>query len=186
MADAGAREGFVGAPWGGTFRIISEGKLKDRGIGEVAVKSPSQMLGYWRAADQTAASRFDDYLLTGDIGELDQDQSLRLIGRNKHEINRGGVKVLAEEIDMLLERHESVDEACGFGVPDEISGEIVGAVVTTSDRALTPSALLEWCRENARPDAVPFRIDIVDDIPKNDRGKIVRKVVQDRMVAEWS
>ncbi len=186
LTDASVAEGFVGRPWGGAFKVLREGQLCDVGKGEVAVKSPSMMLGLWGAPEATRALMKGDYMLTGDIGQLEADQTLRLLGRNKHEINRGGIKVLAEEVDMLLERHVDVIEACAFGIPDEISGEVVGAVVKAQSPALTAEALLDWCRAHARIEAVPFQLEIVDDIPKNDRGKIARADVRGEMVAKWS
>ena len=143
------------------------------------------MLGLWGAPEQTDALMIDGFMRTGDIGELHADQSLHLVGRSKHEINVGGIKVLAEEIDMLLERHPDVIEACGFGIPDQIAGEIVAAVVKVRSTTLASSELLQWCRQNARADAVPKRIEIVDSIPKNDRGKIARMDVKERMITEW-
>ena len=78
-------------------------------------------------------------------------------------------------------------EACSFALPDKIAGEVVGAVVTTkSDVNLTPDAIITWCRSQARPDAVPFRLEIIDEIPKNDRGKISRADVQKAMSDKWS
>ena len=86
---------------------------------------------------------------------------------------------------MLLERHPDVIEACGFGIPDQIAGEVVAAVVKVRSTTLASSELLQWCRQNARADAVPKWIEIVDSIPKNDRGKIARMDVKERMIAEW-
>lgn len=185
LADSDGRDGYVGTPWGGTFRVLKDGVLRESGQGEVAVKSPGQMLGLWGDPEQTDALMIDGFMRTGDIGDLHADQSLHLVGRSKHEINVGGIKVLAEEIDMLLERHPDVIEACGFGIPDQIAGEVVAAVVKVRSTTLASSELLQWCRQNARADAVPKRIEIVDSIPKNDRGKIARMDVKERMIAEW-
>ena len=72
-----------------------------------------------------------------------------------------------------------------FGIPDVIAGERVAAVVKVRSKTLTSAELRVWCRENARADAVPARIEIVDDIPKNDRGKLARMDVKDSMIAAW-
>ncbi len=177
-------DGFVGAPWGGKFRVFRDGKLHDEGRGEVALTSPSMMLGLWGIS--APQDTFDDYFLTGDIGELAKDQTLRLVGRTKNEINRGGIKVLAEEVDMLLERHPDVAEACSFGIPDEMSGELVGAVIRLNPGAtLGDTALFAWARNHARIEAVPTRIAIVDEIAKNDRGKLARQAIQKEMIKAW-
>lgn len=179
-------DGYVGRPWGGEFRVLRDGHLHDTGEGEIAVKSPGQMLGFWRDADKTRETMMDGFLLTGDLGQLSADQSLRLVGRSKNEINIAGIKVLAEEVDMLLESHPDVAEACSFGIPDAVSGERVAAIVRARTPDLLAQDLILWCRENARADAVPSKIEIVGEIPKNDRGKIARVDVKARMIAKWS
>jgi acyl-CoA synthetase (AMP-forming)/AMP-acid ligase II len=177
-------DGFVGAPWGGTFRVLRDGALHVEGRGEVALTSPSMMLGLWGMPAQQDTQ--DGYFLTGDIGELAKDQSLHLVGRTKNEINRGGIKVLAEEVDMLLERHPDIAEACSFGIPDEMSGELVGAVIKLNVGAvLADTDLFAWARNHARLEAVPTRIAIVEEILKNDRGKLDRQAIQKEMIAEW-
>ena len=178
-------EGFVGRPWGGTVRVFRNGEMHDQGRGEVALTSPSMMLGLWGGAEQSECE--NGHFLTGDIGELGEDQTLRLVGRLKNEINRGGIKVLAEEVDMLLERHPDVAEACAFGIPEEISGELVGAVVRLNDGAvLSDQALIAWCREHARAEAAPSRIAIVEEVAKTDRGKLARRAIQQEMTQKWS
>jgi acyl-CoA synthetase (AMP-forming)/AMP-acid ligase II len=181
--DAAGAEGNVGKPWGGRFGVFRDGALRETGRGEVAVQSPARMLGLWGAAEQ--AETPDGWLMTGDIGELQEDQTLRLIGRVKNEINKGGIKVLAEEVDMLLERHPDVLEACAFGIPDEISGELVGAVVRI-DGQTTPEELIAWCRGEVRADAVPHRVAVADEIAKTDRGKPDRRAERAKWVAAWS
>lgn len=179
-------DGYVGRPWGGEFRVLRDGRLHKTGDGEIAVKSPGQMLGFWRNAEKTRETMMDGFLLTGDLGQLSTDQSLRLVGRTKNEINIAGIKVLAEEVDMLLEAHPEVAEACSFGIPDAVSGERVAAIVRARTPDLLAQDLILWCRQNARADAVPSKIEIVDEIPKNDRGKIARVDVKARMIAKWS
>ncbi|WP_400088901.1 hypothetical protein [Yoonia sp. R78084] len=87
---------------------------------------------------------------------------------------------------MLLESHPDVAEACSFGIPDAVSGERVAAIVRARTPDLLAQDLILWCRENARADAVPSKIEIVGEIPKNDRGKIARVDVKARMIAKWS
>jgi acyl-CoA synthetase (AMP-forming)/AMP-acid ligase II len=170
-----ARDGYVGRLWGGSVAIDSA----DGGRGEVLVQSPSMMLGYWQRPDLDEAAFTDGWFRTGDIGELDGQGNLTLVGRSKSEINRGGIKIQAEEIDMLLERHEAISEACAFGIPDAIAGEAVAAAVVLADGAqFDPEALKAWCRARVRDEAVPSRLFAVAAIPRNDRGKIVRADVR--------
>ncbi|MEL7180510.1 MAG: class I adenylate-forming enzyme family protein [Pseudomonadota bacterium] len=185
-ADPDRRDGYVGKPWGGTFRVLRDGALHRSGAGQIAVKSPGQMLGFWRDPEKTDAAMVDDFMLTGDLGCLSADQSLTLIGRTKNEINVAGIKVHAEEVDMLLEGHPEIAEACSFGIPDPIAGERVAAIVRVLNSRLDAQDVIQWCRSNARADAVPGKIEIVDEIPKNDRGKIAREDIKESMIAKWS
>lgn len=173
LDEAEARDGYVGRLWGGSVAIDGGGR------GEVLVQSPSMMLGYWQRPDLDEAAFTNGWFRTGDIGELDGQGNLVLVGRSKSEINRGGIKIQAEEIDMLLERHESITEACAFGIPDAIAGEAVAAaIVLTDGAAFDPEALKAWCRARVRDEAVPSRLFAVASIPRNDRGKIVRADVR--------
>jgi len=171
---AEARDGFVGRLWGGSVAIADGGRR-----GEVLVQSPSMMLGYWQRPDLDAAAFSNGWFRTGDIGELNAQGNLILVGRSKSEINRGGIKIQAEEIDMLLERHEAIVEACAFGIPDAIAGEAVAAAIVLAEGAsFDPEALKAWCRTRVRDEAVPSRLFAVAAIPRNDRGKIVRADVR--------
>lgn len=185
LDDKRCADGYVGRPWGGQYKVWRGGKLHNSGAGEIAVQTPGQMLGFWGQPEKTAAVFRGKYMLTGDLGILEADQSMTLVGRTKNEINVAGVKVLAEEVDMLLERHPSVLEACSFGIPDKIAGERVGAIVRVSDSTVDASSLIAWCSREARPDAVPAKVEITEEIPKNDRGKVSRQTVRETMVAKW-
>jgi acyl-CoA synthetase (AMP-forming)/AMP-acid ligase II len=180
-----AGDGYVGQVWGGRAAILDEdGNIVSAGRGEVVVQTPSIMLGYWRRPDLDAEAFAGNWFRTGDIGELDEAGGLVLSGRMKTEINRGGIKIQAEEVDMLLERHEAVAEACAFAIPDPVSGEAVAAaVVVRPGASFDPEAIKAWCRQHARPDAVPIRIDALPAIPRNDRGKIVRADVREAVEA---
>ena len=174
------RDGFVGRPWGGDFAVLTENdRIAPVGRGEVLLRSPSIMLGYWQRPDLDAEAFRDGWFRTGDVGELSADGDLTLVGRLKSEINRGGIKVQAEEIDMLLERHPDIAEACAFGVPDAAAGEAVAAAIVLRQGAVfDPEAIKAWCRAEARAEAVPTRLHAVPAIPRNDRGKVVRADVR--------
>ena len=178
-------DGIVGRPWGGAFRVrLDDGSLAALGRGEVAVNSPSLMAGYLNRPDLTDQGLSGDWFLTGDIGEIDGHGVLRLVGRSKHEINRGGIKIPAEEIDALLERHPGVIEACAFALPDPLSGETVAAaVVTEPQAAVDTEAIRAWCETRIRREALPSRLFILDALPRTDRGKLNRDVVRDACLA---
>ncbi|MDA4846206.1 class I adenylate-forming enzyme family protein [Hoeflea poritis] len=180
LADAEGRDGYVGHIWGGRCAVLGEdGSVSDTGKGEVLVQSPSIMQHYLDAPDKTDAAFIGGWFRTGDIGVVGDAGDLTLVGRIKSEINRAGIKIQAEEIDMLLERHPSVDEACAFGIEDPASGEVVAAaIVLGRNDAAASEDIRQWCRERVRAEAVPAVLYMVDEIPRNDRGKIVRSQVR--------
>lgn len=176
LAHAKGRDGYVGHIWGGRFAIrTDDGNIASQGRGEVVVDTPSIMVEYLNAPDTTQAALENGWFRTGDIGEIDSLGELVLVGRSKTEINRGGIKILAEEVDMMLERHDAIAEACAFGMDDAVSGEMVAAaVVLNSELSITKGELRKWCQTQVRAEAVPSKLFFVESIPKNDRGKIVR------------
>jgi acyl-CoA synthetase (AMP-forming)/AMP-acid ligase II len=173
-------DGLVGLPWGGSIVLHGDqGARIHHGRGEVLVNSPSLMSGYLDREDLTQASLAGDWFLTGDIGEIDEQGRLRIVGRSKHEINRGGIKIPAEEIDRLLERHPDVVEACGFALPDPLSGETVAAaVVLEPGSSTTIETLRQWCAGEIRREASPSRLFVLPALPRTDRGKLNRDVVR--------
>lgn len=182
-ASAQSREpedGLVGTMWGGEAAVADgEGNLHRKGQGEIVLRTPSVMAGYYRRDDLTAEVVRDGWYYTGDYGSIDVNGHIRLLGRTRTEINRAGMKVLPEEVDMLLERHPAVAEACTFGAPHPVNGEMVAVAVRLVDENVTPAQLRQWCQERIRMDCVPEKWFVVTEIPKTDRGKINRAKVRD-------
>jgi oxalate---CoA ligase len=174
-------DGLVGKMWGGDAAIATaEGKIKRFGEGEILLKPVSLMQGYFQRDDLTEEVIQDGWYRTGDWGEIDRDSVIRLRGRTRTEINKAGIKILPEEIDLLLERHPAINEACAFAVPDAISGETVAiAICFGLEKDIATADLRAWCSERIRPDAIPDKWFVVDEIPKTDRGKVNRKIVRD-------
>ncbi|MDJ0951556.1 MAG: class I adenylate-forming enzyme family protein [Alphaproteobacteria bacterium] len=185
-AEGPPEDGLIGRMWGGKAAVrTEEGDIRAQGTGEILLQTPSVMRGYFRRDDLTAAVLRDGWYHTGDLGRIDPDGTLRLTGRAKHEINRAGIKISPEEVDLLLECHPQVVEACSFGVPDEISGEIVGAAVRLADGAdVDGAALRTWCLARIRREGAPERWYFLPEIAKTDRGKIDRLGVRDRCLGE--
>ncbi|MGH9671913.1 MAG: class I adenylate-forming enzyme family protein, partial [Bryobacteraceae bacterium] len=181
-AETPPEDGLIGRMWGGQAAVLREdGRMAAAGEGQLLVQSPSLMQGYLHRPDLTEPVLRDGWFHTGDIGRVEADGTLRLLGRQKEEINRAGMKVNPAEIDLLLERHPAVSEACCFALADEVSGELVAAAVRLAEgAALTAPALRSWCLERARRDIVPERWFFLAEIPKTDRGKVSRAAVRDR------
>lgn len=176
-------DNLVGRPWDGAMRVRTDsGKVLSSGSGEVMISTTGLMAGYLDEPDRTASVMQGGWFLTGDRGEIGADGMLRLVGRRKNEINRAGIKISAEEIDLLLERHPLVREACAFAIDDPVSGETVAAAVVLEAEAIEPEALVRWCEERIRREAVPAKIFVVEELARSDRGKINRDLVRDMAV----
>ena len=180
LEDGGLADGLVGRSWGGAIRVVrSDGEFAAVGEGEVAVATPSLMTGYLGRPEATAAVVQGRWFLTGDYGVIDSEGRLRLVGRREDEINKAGMKIPAEEIDLLLERHPCVAEACAFPLEDSVAGEIVAvAVVPVRPGAVDSAELLNWCHSQIRKEAAPSRIFVVASLPHTERGKINRSHVK--------
>ncbi len=181
----GIAEGLVGRCWGSTIAVADDdGNMRPTGRGEIVVRTPSLMTGYLNRPDLTEAAMRDGWYHTGDRGSVDATGRIYLTGRIKDEINRGGMKIQPAEIDILLTRHPAIAEACSYGIPDPVSGQAVAAVVRLQKGAsVTPESLHAWCRERLRQTAIPEHWIVVDEIPRNARGKVNRDAVR-RMFAK--
>ena len=177
-------DGLIGRPWGGTAGVKGDdGIIRTQGTGEIVVQTPSLMSGYLDRPDLTAAVMNNGWYATGDLGEVDALGNVRLTGRAKDEINRAGFKIQPAEIDMLLDSHPSVAEACTFGAPDTVSGEIVAAAIRLNAGAKEDAASLrDWCLKRLRREATPERWFFVEEIPKTSRGKVSRDAVRKALI----
>ena len=159
--------------------LDDNGLIRTVGEGEIVVQTPSLMSGYLNRRDLTAAVMTNGWLRTGDRGTVDELGKIVLSGRIKDEINRAGFKVQPAEIDVLLESHPAIAEACTFAIPDPISGEVVGTAIRFATGA-PPNLddVRSWCRERLRKEATPERWFVVDQIPRSARGKVNRDAVR--------
>ncbi|MGI9383361.1 MAG: class I adenylate-forming enzyme family protein [Methyloligellaceae bacterium] len=182
----GPEDGLVGRPWGGGVGVRNDtGTIVEEGEGEIVVRSPTVMTGYFDRPDLTAQVLQDGWYRTGDRGVVDGHGRIFLTGRIKDEINRAGFKVQPAEIDHLLERHPAVAEACTFGAPDAMSGEVVAvAIRLATDSRENQETLRAWCLERLRREAVPERWYFVKEIPRTSRGKVNRHMVGRALVAD--
>jgi len=145
-------------------------------VGEVHARSPSVFAGYWRAPELTAGILAPDgWLATGDLGQLDADGTLTLVGRCKDLILTGGFNVYPLEVEGELAGHADVAECAVFGVPDDDLGEAVAAaVVPAAGRAPQPEALVAHCRARLAPHKVPRRWLLLPELPRTALGKVNR------------
>jgi acyl-CoA synthetase (AMP-forming)/AMP-acid ligase II len=170
--------GAVGPGTGVQIGIMdAEGRLLDTGQqGEVVIQGPNVIQGYENNPEANQVSFVDGWFRTGDQGILDSEGYLRLVGRIKELINRGGEKIGPPEIDELLLTHPLVTAAVCFGVPHATLGEEIEAAVTLSE-PVTEADLLAYCRERLAEFKRPKKIHIVTEIPRTATGKIQRRAV---------
>jgi long-chain acyl-CoA synthetase len=147
--------------------------------GELCVRGPQVMQGYWNMPEETAeALDADGWLRTGDIATMDADGYLRIVDRKKDMIIVSGFKVFPNEIEAVLASHEAVLEVGCAGVPDERSGQAVKIFVVLRDQhSIEVEALRDYCREHLTPYKVPKYVEFRSSLPKTNIGKILRRAL---------
>ncbi len=152
--------------------------------GEILVKGPQQMKGYFKRPDETAVSLRDGWFSTGDIGYMDEDGYLYIVDRKKDMIIAGGFNIYPREIDEILYEHPKIQDACAIGLPDPYRGETVKAyVVVKRGESLTEEEVIAYCRTKLTAYKVPKMIEFIDDLPKSAIGKVMRRQLRDRELA---
>jgi long-chain acyl-CoA synthetase len=148
--------------------------------GEIIVKGPQVMKGYYKKPEETAQVLRDGWLYTGDIGMFDEDGYLTIVDRKKDMIIAGGYNIYPREIDEILFQHPKILEACSIGVPDAYRGETVKAyVVVKPGETLTADEVIQFSREKLAPYKAPKMVEFIDALPKSAIGKILRKEVKE-------
>lgn len=173
-----ARTGTVGQPLPATQISIRENGVEvPRGEpGELWIRGPQVMLGYWNRHEETEQVLANGWLRTGDIAVLEPDGFLRIVDRKKDMIIVSGFKVFPNEIEAVVGAHPAVLECGCIGVPDERSGQAVAIfVVLRPGQRLTESELLEYCRERLTAYKLPKRVEFRASLPKTNVGKVLRR-----------
>ena len=181
-------DGLVGKPWGGVIRVLDSGdtqrpfeeieRVAPGEEGHVWVRTPALMQGYYQRDDLTRGVVRHGWFCTGDIGVVDEHGKLYLRGREREEINKGGMKIHPADVDSVIEQFEGVNDVCTFALEDEFLGEDVGvALVLERDHAGLRHDLYHWTRDRIADHKVPTRWYTLDEIPRTSRGKINRQEV---------
>ncbi len=152
-------------------------RVPDGEVGELVVRGPSVMTGYWNRPEATAETIVDGWLHTGDLGTMSQDGVIHLLDRVKDMIISGGSNVYAAEVEQVLTGHPSVAEAAVIGIPDDLWGELVTAVVVPAaiDTVLDVGALDAHCRRTLAGYKVPRRYVALGELPRNAYGKVLKR-----------
>jgi long-chain acyl-CoA synthetase len=172
----------IGVPLPGTdVRLVD-----DAGVdvpagqpGELIVRGPQVMQGYWQRPDETAKVLKDGWLYTGDIATMDEDGYFQIVDRKKDMILVSGFNVYPNEVEAVLAEHSGISEVCVVGAPDPLCGEAVVAFVVRRDPSLTPEQIRQHAKAQLTNYKLPKTIVFRDELPKSNVGKILRKDLKD-------
>lgn len=180
--DGTERLGTIGIPLPNTEVKIIDDEGNDLALGErgeLCVKGPQVMPGYWQRPDETAETFMKEWFKTGDIAVMDEDGFFKIVDRKKEMILVSGFNVYPNEVEDALSAHEMVNEVGVIGIPDERSTERVVAYVIANDKSLTAEELIAFSRQSLTSYKVPKEIYFVDELPKSNVGKILRRIIKE-------
>jgi long-chain acyl-CoA synthetase len=179
----GRKLGSVGPPLPGVeVRVADDdgNPLPVGEVGELLVRGPNVMLGYWKAPEATAEAIVDGWLRTGDMARLDEDGFIYIVDRKKDMIIVGGMNVYPREVEDVICQIPGVADVAVVGIPSGVKGEDVVAYVALLEGAtLEPSAVVEHCRARLAPFKLPREVVMVAELPKTAVGKVLRREVRD-------
>ncbi|MCR6107528.1 AMP-binding protein [Salipaludibacillus agaradhaerens] len=176
------RQGSIGLPWPDTDVAVLSAETgevaKPKEVGEIVIKGPQVMKGYWKRPEETQAAFRGEWFLTGDMGYMDEEGFFYIVDRKKDLIIAGGFNIYPREIEEVLYEHDSIQEVCAIGIPDPYRGETVKAfVVTKEGMDVTEEALDHFARQHLASYKVPQYYEFRDELPKTMVGKILRRVL---------
>ncbi len=152
-------------------------------VGELAVKGPGIVAGYWNKPEETAYAIQDGWLFTGDVGTMDKEGWFYILDRKKDMIIASGFKVWPREVEDVLYLHPGVKEAAVVGVPDPYRGETVKAFVALREEfkgRLSPEEIMAFCKERMAAYKYPRAVEFVEEVPKTLTGKFLRRALREK------
>ncbi len=179
----GPKPGSVGIPFPGTDSAVVDLETGTRvlpvgEVGELIIKGPQVMKGYWNMPEQTALTLRGDWLYTGDMGRMDEEGYFFIVDRKKDIIIAGGYNIYPREVEEVLYDHPKVQEVVVAGIPDEYRGETVKAyIVLKEGQTATPEEMTNFCREKLAPYKVPKMVEFRASLPKSAVGKMLRRIL---------
>ncbi len=180
-----SKNGSIGLPFPDTDAAIVDMEvgslpLPVGKIGELVIRGPQVMQGYWNRPDETASVLRNGWLYTGDIAYMDEDGYFFIVDRKKDLIITGGYNVYPREIDEVLHEHPAIKEAVSVGITHPTRGEIIKAyIVLREGHTLSKTDVLAFCREKLANYKVPKQVEFRDDLPKSIVGKVLRRVIRE-------
>lgn len=148
-------------------------------VGELVVRGPNVMKGYYKLPDDTAATIMDEWLYTGDLARMDEEGYFYIVDRKKDMIVVGGYNVYPREVEEVLYNHPDIIEAAVVGVPNPTHGEAVKSFIVSKNPELTEEAVREYCADHLAKYKLPTEVEFLEELPKNATGKILRRALKD-------
>ncbi len=179
--------GTIGLPLPGTEVRLVDDEGNDVGIGErgeLCIRGPQVMMGYWQRPDETEKTIKDGWLYTGDVAVVQEDGYLKIVDRKKDMILVSGFNVYPNEIEDVLSSHPNIAECAAIGVPDEKSGEAVKIFVAPKQGEIDEKELKDFLRERLTGYKMPRYIEVRDELPKTNVGKVLRRTLRDEEMAK--
>lgn len=183
----GFKAGSVGSPIENVeMKIVSDQgvSLGANELGEIAIRGPNVMLGYWNRPRETAEVIRGGWFYSGDIGKIDHQGYFYVVDRIKDMINVGGMKVFPAEVEYILMSHPDVAECAVFGVTDPVMGErVIAHVIARRGNPLLPEELSALAKEKLADYKTPSEIELVETIPRSKTGKVLKRLLRDEYAA---
>jgi long-chain acyl-CoA synthetase len=181
--DLPAYNGSIGLPISSTEVVLRDDSGRDVALGqpgEICIRGPQVMAGYWQRPDETAkVIDKDGWFATGDIGVMDERGFVKIVDRKKDMILVSGFNVYPNEIEGVMAAHPGVLECAAVGVPDAKSGEAVKLFVVKKDEGVTVEQLVKYCKENLTGYKCPRDVEFRTELPKSNVGKILRRELRE-------
>ena len=149
--------------------------------GEICIRGPGVMQGYWNKPEETADTLRNGWLHSGDIGTMDEQGYVFIVDRVKDMINVAGLKIWPAEVEQFLYKHPAIKETAVYGIPDQEKGDLVkAAIVLKEDQSATVDEIHAFCREKLAVYKAPAIIEFVDELPKSATEKILKRILRDQ------
>jgi len=154
-------------------------------VGELLLRGPNVMLGYYNRPEETEAALRNGWLHTGDLAKVDEEDYIYIVDRKKDMINVAGLNVYPREIEEVLYKHPQIKDAAVIGVDNKLRGEIVVAYIVLKDgEEVQHKEVLGWLKERLAAYKIPKRIEVLDDLPRNNAGKILKRKLKEAIEAD--
>jgi long-chain acyl-CoA synthetase len=184
------KPGSIGIPFPDVEAKITDAETGEKEmplgeVGELVIRGPQVMKGYWNRPEETKAVLRNGWLYTGDLAKMDEDGFIFIVDRKKDMIIAGGFNIYPREIEEVLYEHPKVKEAVCYGVPDEYRGQTVKVCIVLKDgETCTPDEITEFCQSRLAKYKVPKLIEFRDSLPKSLIGKVLRRVLLEEEMAK--